>query len=192
MPCLDTDLYRNTHAHTRNRGIHALLHTCMHRYAHSSLCLHTRNLPHTGTHTHAWTYTRVPTHTHAHYMLSQHREAGLYIYEREMLLMIPSKKYSFTWSKHKKSEVAESRAVIVFQLWPDVPLSRSGLARQASKFGTMSSLAPFLFTSTVHWDLQHPRWLLRADHFLYKSDEEKPLKVDIVKCISFSKGKDNP
>lgn len=151
MPCLDIDLYRNTHAHTHESGIHTLLHACIDTLA-QVLRVYTR-ATHSVTYMHV--YTRTPTHTHTRphiHMLSQHREAGLYIYEREMLPIIPNNKYIFIWSKHRKIKVTNSRGnpVIVCQLQQNVSLTSSRPVHEVSKFGTMSSLSLSLLYTEMY------------------------------------------
>lgn len=62
------------YTHTRNRGIRTRLHTCMHRYARSGLCIHTpaRSL----THRRASTLARPHAHTHTRTHAQANKEAG--------------------------------------------------------------------------------------------------------------------
>lgn len=126
MPCLDTDLYRNTHAHTRNRGIRTLLHTCMHRYARSSSHVHTR-VTHSVTYMHTYTNARtlVSPRTHAHSCSANTERQVCTSMGGRCYSWSPAIKYGFTWSKHKKIEVTNSRGshlVIVCKLRQNVPL----------------------------------------------------------------------
>lgn len=175
----------------------------MHRYARSSLRVHTQ-ATHSVTYMHIYTnaHTRVSTYAHPHthtrarpHMLSQHREAGLYIYGRETLPMIASNKYGFTWSKHKKIKVTNSRGshpVIVCKLRQNFPLKSSRTGPRCVKvWHNVKSLSFSL--SLLYTDMYNIHggfcW---TDQSLCTSDDEKPLKVDIVKHIRSPKWKDNP
>lgn len=117
MPCLDIDLYRNAHTHTRNRGIRTLLHTCMHRYARSSLRVHTG---HTFCHIHAHVHehTRAhtcppPAHTHIHihtHMCSANTERQVCTSTGERHYpWFPAISTASPDQKHKKIKVTNSR-----------------------------------------------------------------------------------
>lgn len=103
--------------------------------------------------------------------------------------MIPSNNYGFTWSKHKKRKVTNSwgsHPVIVCKLRQNVPLK----SFRTGPWGVKVWHNVMSLSWSVMYNIHGGScW---TDQFLCTSDDEKPLKVDMVKHISSPKGKDNP
>lgn len=157
MPWLDIDLYRNSHTHTRNRGkrTHYYTHACIDTLAQVYLYSHgphiqSHTCTRTQTHAHMCSNTRTPTHAQP-----TQRGRSVHLWEGDVT-RDPSNKYGFTWSKHKKINVTNSRGSrpsIVGKLRQNVLLKSSRTRPRGVKvWHNVKSLSSSI--STAHWNVQ--------------------------------------